>query len=254
MEKIFSEKTVIISGGLGDIGFATAMAFARRGASVALGDIHPESVAEPFLRMLQAIGVRAHYTEVDVADASRVEAWVTQTESALGIPGLIIANAAIVNRAGIHEVTPPQWKRELDVNLNGAFFLVRHTTALLVKKNLPGRVVFVGSWAGSHVHAHMPAYSVSKAALTMLCKCFALDLASKNILVNEVAPGYVDAGLSGQLWRENPGSDEKAREKVPIRQLIKAEEVAEQIVYMCAPDNKHMTGSTLLMDGGLSLL
>ena len=100
----------------------------------------------------------------------------------------------------------------------------------------------------------MAAYSVSKAALSMLCKCFALELAPKNILVNEIAPGYVDAGLSGRNWRKMTEQRERAKERVPIRQLIEAQEVAEQIVYLCDPGNRHMTGSTFLMDGGLSLL
>jgi len=100
----------------------------------------------------------------------------------------------------------------------------------------------------------MPAYSVSKAAINMLCKCFALELASRNILVNEIAPGYVDAGLSGRHWKKDPASAEKARERVPVRRLISAEEVAQQIVYLCGPAARHMTGSSLLMDGGLSLL
>jgi glucose 1-dehydrogenase len=119
---------------------------------------------------------------------------------------------------------------------------------------MPGRVVFVGSWAGTKVHQHIPAYSVSKAGLNMLCKCMALELAPHQILVNEIAPGYVAAGLTGRIWKDLPGEEEKSTRLVPIRAVMSAQEVAAQIVYLCHPANKHMTGSTLLMDGGLSLL
>jgi NAD(P)-dependent dehydrogenase (short-subunit alcohol dehydrogenase family) len=81
----------------------------------------------------------------------------------------------------------------------------------------------------------------------------ALELASHRILVNEIAPGYVDAGLSGKLFDTNPALRKSATEKVPTHQLITAEEVAAQVAYLCDPQNKQMTGSTLLMDGGLSL-
>jgi glucose 1-dehydrogenase len=82
----------------------------------------------------------------------------------------------------------------------------------------------------------------------------AVELAKHDILVNEVAPGYVDAGLSAQLWARNPGSRERAAERVPTGNLIDAAEVARQVAHLCEPDNRHMTGSVLLMDGGLSLV
>ena len=88
----------------------------------------------------------------------------------------------------------------------------------------------------------------------MLCKCMALELAPHNILVNEIAPGFVDAGLSGRSFEKNPVLKKESQEKVPIKKLISAGEVARQVVLLCHPLNEHMTGSTVLMDGGLSLL
>ncbi len=253
MSKPFANQTVIISGGLGDIGSATAFAFARSGASIALGDIKSHQVADETVASIEELGVTCHYQQVDVADDAAVQDWVDAVEGVLGVPTMVIANAAIVTRADIHTLTPAQWSRELRVNLDGAFFLSQVTTKKLCELNLPGSVVFVGSWAAYTAHTHIPAYSVSKAGLRMLCKCLALELASKHIRVNEVAPGYVNAGLSGQLWEEHPELMEKAKAKVPVKKLITPEEVADQILYLCHPKNRHMTGSTLLMDGGLSL-
>ncbi len=254
MDKTFAKQTVIISGGIGDIGFATATEFARQGASIALGDIHPPQQVSRFVNELRAYGVPGIYQQVDVSDAAAVGKWIGSVEKEIGAPTIIIPNAAIATQAGIHAITPEQWSRELRVNLDGAFFLAQQTTARLVTLGLPGRVVFVGSWAGEKVHPHIPAYSVSKAGLTMLCKCLALELAPHDILVNEIAPGYVTAGLSGRVWKENPGEMERSVQKVPIKKVITAKEVAEQILYLSSPQNRHMTGATLLMDGGLSLL
>lgn len=252
-EKVFEGQTAVITGGIGDIGFATAVAFAKQGANVCLSDLKEIEDAIPFLKELENYGGKYTYDQVDVGNAKNVHQWIDKVVEQIGLPTLIIANAAMVNRIGLHELTTDQWVKELNVNVNGSFFLTQYATALLIKNNVPGRVVFVGSWAAKNVHQHMPAYSVSKAAVNMLCKCMALELASHHILVNEIAPGYVNAGLSGRIWKENPGSSERARLKVPTQQLISAEEVATQILFLSDPRNKHMTGSTLLMDGGLSL-
>jgi len=255
MNRLFKGQVAIISGGIGDIGFATAIALARQGADIALGDVLPSDsqIVSSRLNMIGDLGVKRTYCQVDVGDGDAVKIWARGVADTLGTAQIVVANAAIATLASMYELTPVQWKEEINTNLNGGFYLAQAATALMLDRDLPGRVVFVGSWAASHVHLHMPAYSVSKAGLSMLCKCMALELAPKGISVNEIAPGYVDAGLSGRFWREKPELRDKARERVPMRQVITAEEVADQIVFLCHPDNKHMTGTTLLMDGGLSL-
>jgi NAD(P)-dependent dehydrogenase (short-subunit alcohol dehydrogenase family) len=255
MSKSLHNQVAIISGGLGDIGRAIALELASRGADIAVGDIREEVEAEPFLKSLRdEHAIRARYDRVDVADANEVGQWVRAVESDLGTATLIIPNAATVTLAGIREVTPDQWARELAVNLNGAFHMAQAGARQLLQAKKPGRIIFIGSWAGHAPHTHIPAYCVAKAGLRMLCKCMALDLAGQGILVNEVAPGYVEAGLSAQLWEKNPGAKERAASRVPTGELIDAHEVAVQVAHLCDPENRHMTGSTLLMDGGLSLV
>jgi NAD(P)-dependent dehydrogenase (short-subunit alcohol dehydrogenase family) len=251
--KSLSNQVAIISGGLGDIGRATALELARRGADVAVSDIRPAGDADVLLRSLQDLGVRGRYARVDVSDAAAVAAWVGDVEQQWATPSLVIVNAAGVTVAGIRDLTPAQWARELRVNLDGAFHLAQAAALRLLAANKPGRIVFLGSVAGHLPNPNIPAYCVAKAGLRMLCKCMALDLAPHGILVNEIAPGYVDAGLSAQGWRADPGFKEVCREHVPIKELISPEEVAQQIAHLCDPENRHMTGSVLLMDGGVTL-
>jgi NAD(P)-dependent dehydrogenase (short-subunit alcohol dehydrogenase family) len=254
MNELFKNETVIISGGLGDIGRAMALEFAKCGANIALCDISPPKYAKEFLAELKQYKVQSDYSQVDVVDAEAVRNWVLKVENELGIPGIIIANAATVTFSSFIEITSEQWFRELRVNLDGAFHLTQSATARLLFHGRPGRVVLIGSWAAHSVHTHIPAYCVSKAGLRMLCKCMALELAPHNIMVNEIAPGYVDAGLSGRSFEKDPVMKKEAIQKVPIKKLISAREVAHQVVLLCDPLNEHMTGSTVLMDGGLSLL
>ncbi|WP_212003542.1 SDR family NAD(P)-dependent oxidoreductase [Chitinophaga sp. HK235] len=254
MKKLLEEKTVLISGALGDIGRAVAIAFAEQGAGVALGDIQPAAQAQPLLNELKAIGVPCHYTQVDVSDAVAVDSWLQTAEAALGLVSMVVANAATVTIAGLYQITAEQWSKELRVNLDGAFHIARAVTSRLLEKAATGSVVFVGSWAAEAVHSHIPAYSVSKAGLRMLSKCMALELAPHGIMVNEIAPGYVDAGLSRTVWEQAPEQKEQARLRAPVRQLITPQQVAREVVRLCDPENRHITGSVLLMDGGLSLL
>ena len=253
MDKPFHNQTVIISGGLGDIGLAVAYKFAALGASIAIGDIHADDVAYKMLQDFIDQKFEFHYQQVNVSDGNAVAAWIDQIEQNLKIPSIIIANAAIVTKVGVLDARPKQWEDEIGVNLNGAFFIAQCAARRLVENKMPGRIVFVGSWAAHAVHPNLAAYCVSKAGIRMLCKCMALELAPHHILVNEIAPGYVDAGLSGRAWKFHPDVKKEAIERVPVKKLITAEDVAVQIVHLCHPHNEHMTGSTLLMDGGLSL-
>lgn len=255
MSKLFENKIVLVSGGLGDIGRAVSEAFAKHGAAIALCDLCDATDGQKFLqRLKKKYHVPCQYHQVDVSEADAVESWIQETENNLGTPSIIIANAATVTLANIHQITSEQWSRELRVNLDGAFYMAQKATKRLVDKKLPGHVVFVGSWAAHAVHQNMPAYSVSKAGMRMLCKCMALELASHQILVNEIAPGYVQAGLSSKIWEKHHELSEQAIEKVPVKKIMSAETVALQILHLCHPLNEHITGSTLLMDGGLSLL
>ncbi|MEO8764177.1 MAG: SDR family oxidoreductase [Ginsengibacter sp.] len=254
MNKLFENETAIISGGLGDIGRALAVEFAKEGANIALCDMLVPSYATEFLEELNQFNIKSHYSQVDVVDAEAVKNWILTAEKELGIASIIVANAAIVTYGTIHDITPGQWSRELRVNLDGAFHVTQCATARLLHHGHPGRVVFIGSWAAHSVHPKIPAYCVSKAGLRALCKCMALELAPHNILVNELAPGYVDAGLSGRSFEKDPVMKKESTQKVPVKKLISAQQVAQQVVMLCHPLNEHMTGSTVLMDGGLSLL
>jgi glucose 1-dehydrogenase len=252
--KNLAGKVAIISGGLGDIGKAIARELASRGANIALGDLADRVTDINFLTDLHQTGVHVRYAKVDISHADTVKHWVAQVEAELGAPDLIIPNAAIVALETLSEITPESWRHQLSINLDGAFYLAQFASQRLVALNKPGRIVFLGSWVADRPRSHIPTYCVSKAALRMLMRSMALALAPHNILVNEVAPGNVDAGLSAQVFREKPELREPNTRMIPLGRLITAEEVAYQVAHLCDPRSNHNTGSVLLMDGGLSQL
>jgi len=247
-------RVAIISGALGDIGRAIALDLARRGADIALGDVVAESAAADLLARIRELGRRARYDRTDVTDAAAVAAWVHASETELGVAELVIVNAAIVEPTPALELSPESWRRQIQVDLDGAFHLAQTTAKRLVATGRGGRIVFIGSWAADRPHPHIPAYSAAKAGVRMLCRCLALELAGHGILVNEVAPGYVDAGLSGRMFAADPGLRQACERQIPIGSLISAEDVAREVAHLCSAHNRHTTGTTLLIDGGLSLL
>jgi len=253
MKRYLKTRTAVVSGGLGDIGRAIALELARNGANVALGDVRPASDAAASLRELESLGVVASYDAVDVSDATAVSQWVGAVEQKLGLATIVIPNAAIVAKADLISLKADDWSRQLRVNLDGAFHLAQAAVGRLLHHRKPGHIVFLGSWVAQAPHPVITAYCVAKAGLRMLCQCLALELAPHAILVNEVAPGFVDAGVSKQIWDQNSLLREEALRSVPVGKLISPAEVARQVVALCHPDNHHITGSVVLMDGGLSL-
>ena len=250
----FKDNVAFISGGLGDLGKAIAIKFAEQGAHISVADIKEPKEALELEKKVKSMGRKFLYMKLDLAEAKNVNAWHEATQKQIGTPDLIIYSSAIINVVkSFMEVTDAQWDNEVAVNLNTAFYMSKACSQALLKEKKPGRIVLIGSWAGHVVHSHIPSYCVSKAGLRMLCQCIAKELAPHNIVVNEIAPGYVDAGLSGRFFEKDPVGKEESKQKVPNRQLISSEEVADNVLFLCDPNNKHMIGSTLLMDGGLSL-
>lgn len=245
---------VLISGGLGDIGLAIAQAYLSQGATVLLADRLGSELAGSKLQNLSFDSDRAVYFQIDVSDPAQVKDWVDQVVQLYGKIDISIVNAAQVTLKKIQDLSASEWQQEQRVNVDGAFFLAQASARVFVEKKIAGNIVFLGSWAAHAVHPNLPAYSVSKAAIRMLCQCMALEYASYGIRVNEIAPGYVNAGLSKVVWQQSPEQQEIAKEIVPVKQIIEPMDIAKQVLWITSTSNTHMTGSTVLIDGGLSLI
>lgn len=247
-------KHVLVSGGLGDIGRAITNRFIEASYRVTLGDLAPEEEGLDQLHKSGSDASEMAYHPLDVTSPASVDAWWDWACECFGMPQSLVVSAAIVTQKNMRELSASEWEREIAVNLHGSFYLAQKAALAWSRAKVPGSIVLLGSWAAHRPHQHVPAYSVSKAAVRMLCQCLALEFAGDGIRVNEVAPGVVDAGLSAQVFDQDPQRREAALKKIPVGALIEVTEVADQVFYLCDPKNRHVTGSTLLMDGGLSLL
>lgn len=250
----FKNKIVVISGAMGDIGLAIASNYLKSQAVVVLGDILPVEAANERLIELQDYRGNFEYRYLDVSDHQQVERWISEVESRYGKIDCCISNAARVTIKDFQSLTAEEWSLEMRVNVDGAFYFANFAAKSMVRGSVKGNIIFLGSWAGHAVHRNLPAYSVSKAAIRMINQTMALEYAQYGIRVNEIAPGYVNAGLSKTVWSELPGEKSNSQNKVPLSEIMEAAEVAVQVAWLTSGQCRHVTGSTFLMDGGLSLL
>jgi glucose 1-dehydrogenase len=139
------------------------------------------------------------------------------------------------------------------VNLTGAFLTAQAAARAMIAAGRGGHIVFMSSWTQDHPRAGIGGYCASKGGMKMLAKCLALELAPREIRVNLVAPGWVEAGLTAQNLERNPGLAPEIANQIPLGRLLPAEELAALVRLLCAEEAAYLTGTTLLADGGSSL-
>ena len=245
---------VLITGASGDIGRSLARAFAETGARLALCDLQPVDEAEAWLDELSALGTAPLYRKVDVTSPAEVNAFAAEAVRMFGGIDICLANAGIVERGPLIDLSIEAWRRTLDVNLTGCFVTAQSAARAMVAGGCGGHIVFTGSWVQDQPREGIGAYCASKSGLKMLAKCLALELGRQNVRVNVVAPAWVDAGLTAKNLATNPQLRREMESQVPLGRLMPVEEFARTVRLLCSEDAAYVTGTTFLVDGGASLI
>jgi NAD(P)-dependent dehydrogenase (short-subunit alcohol dehydrogenase family) len=239
---------IAITGGAGDIGAAMGAELRRLGANVTLIDRKSPSEAALWLERASAHG-DVNYAQADVTDREALDAVL----AAIDPLDVAIGNAAIGHGIPFLEITPQQWQTHLDVNLTGCFNLGQAAARLMVERGTLGRIIFTGTWVQDIPWPEIAAYSATKAGVRMLAKSMARELAQYGILVNVIAPGIVNAGLARHQMETEPQYARRIRHIIPLGGPQSAEQIARATAFLCSDGANSMTGSVLLVDGGLSL-
>jgi NAD(P)-dependent dehydrogenase (short-subunit alcohol dehydrogenase family) len=248
-------RLMVITGGGGGIGRATALLCAKRGDRVAILDKNGESankVAEAarFQGAGGALGLPC-----DVSDEAQVAQAFALIHEQLGAPWGIFANAGIDVGGLIHEMPLELWKRILDTNLTGIFLTCKHGLQRMLAAHISGSIVCTSSPASFIAFAAggSGAYSATKGAISSLVRCMAIDYARFGIRVNAVVPGATETGL---MWNNVPAADIETMRaqlghEIPLGRLAKAEDPARIVAWLLSDETAYMTGSHVVCDGGI---
>ncbi len=245
-------RTAVISGGATGIGRRTAIEFARCGTNVAFNwlELPGRSIAEEAVGLeleLQQLEVKVLSERVDVRDVSAVEAFVNRARERLGGIHFLVNAAGVHRSAPLWRMTDEEWNAVLDVNLTGAFNMIR-AVAPLLRSHRFGKIVNVASVHAFQASFGLVNYAASKSGLVGLTRSAAAELGPSNINVNAVAPGYVRTDMLVDVPDEVVTD---SLQSAALRRLPGVEDIANVIVFLCSEMARQITGQVIRVDAGL---
>jgi glucose 1-dehydrogenase len=249
----------LVTGASSGIGRAVAIALAQAGADVGVNWASGEDKAKAVVREIEALGVRAFPVGADVGDEAQVLAMFERARSEFGTLHVLINNAGLQKDASLTNMTSPDFRRLIDVNLLGQFLCSREAVREFRRRGPDeavsvalGKIVCMSSvhdtipWAG-HVN-----YAASKGGVSMLMKSIAQEVAPERIRVNAISPGAIRTPINKEAW-STPAAYEKLMKLVPYKRIGEPEDIGRAAVWLASDESDYVTGTTLYVDGGMTL-
>ncbi|MDT3697948.1 MAG: 3-oxoacyl-[acyl-carrier-protein] reductase [Thermincola sp.] len=243
---VLRDKVALVTGAARGIGRVIALKFASAGADVAVVDISLEA-AEAVAAEIRNMGRRAVAASGSVDKLEDVEAFVAKISSELGRIDILVNNAGITRDTLLLRMKEEEWDSVLSVNLKGAFLCTKAVAKLMIKQR-NGRIVNISSVVGLMGNAGQVNYSASKAGLLGLTKSVARELASRNITVNAIAPGFITTSMT-EVLSENVKKD--LMTQIPLGRLGSPEDIANTALFLVSDAASYITGQTIAVDGGM---
>ncbi|MGV2622806.1 UNVERIFIED_CONTAM: SDR family NAD(P)-dependent oxidoreductase [Halobacillus marinus] len=235
------DRVALITGGASGIGAATAKLFVEEGAKVVLVDVNEEK-GKAFEEELKAEKAEALFVKADITDEKEVEELFQKAKDAYGKVDIVFNNAGIGRVHPSHDLDYAEWRKTVNVDLDGVFLVAREAIRGMMEKG--GTIVNTASmygWVGSPGSA---AYNAAKGGVINLTRSLALEYAEQNIRINALCPGFIDTPIIPEEDKETLAG------MTPMKRLGKAEEMAKAVLYLASDDSSYMTGNSLILDGG----
>ena len=240
-------KVAIVTGGSRGIGRAVALQLAHNGAKVVVNYAGNEQAAKEVVELITAKGGHAIAVQADVANADSVDQMVKQAMDAFGRVDILVNNAGITRDTLLMRMKEDDWDAVLDTNLKGIFLCTKAVSRIMMKQKA-GKIINMTSVVGIMGNAGQANYAAAKAGVIGFTKSMAKELASRNITVNAIAPGFISTDMTAVL------SDQVKSDlvnSIPLGKLGTPEEIAYAVVFLPSDYANYITGQTLNVDGGM---
>ncbi|MDQ2885348.1 MAG: SDR family oxidoreductase [Chloroflexota bacterium] len=247
----FTGLAVLVTGAGSGIGYALCRAFAHAGATVALNDLDAtlaQEAADAINRELEVELV--HPYACDVADVETVRAMCRRFAATAGRLDIAIANAGITSYGAFLDMTPEAFDRLTSVNLRGSLFTAQAAAQIMIDAHIPGRILLMSSVTGIQAHQNLGSYGITKAGIRMMAKTIALELSGYSITANAISPG---ATLTQRTLSDDPDYEKHWSAVTPTRRVGHVEDIVAAALYLASPEARHVTGQTIVVDGGWTL-
>jgi NAD(P)-dependent dehydrogenase (short-subunit alcohol dehydrogenase family) len=247
----------VVTGASRGIGAAIAATLVRLGADVTLMSRSEAKLREQAAQLAQTYGVRAQAVAVDLAQADQIAAAFARAADAFGPPHILVNNAGIAIAAPLHRIELADWQRVMDLNVTGPFLAIRAIVKPMSKADY-GRIINVASTAGLTGYAYCAAYCAAKHGLIGMTRALARELAQTNVTVNAVCPGYTDTEIVAEAVSNIVAKTGRTQEQAlgeltalnPQGRLIRPDEVAETVGWLCMPSSASITGQSIVVASG----
>jgi len=252
-------QTALVTGGSSGIGAAVAIALAEAGAHVVVNYARSAQGAEEVVAKIQASGGKAIAVQADVSQEEQVLQLFQQTLDAYGTVDILVNNAGIQKDRAFTEMTLEDWNRVIGINLTGQFLCAREAAKEFIRRGVvperscaAGKIICMSSvheiipWAG-HVN-----YAASKGGIKLMMQSMAQELASHKIRVKSIAPGAIKTPINRDAW-DTPDAEAKLLELIPYQRVGNPADIGKAAVWMASDAADYVTGTTLIVDGGMTL-
>ena len=241
-----TRKTAIVTGASRGIGRAIALKLAQEGYNIAILYAGNTDAANEVGKLVREIGVEELVIQCNVSDFDACKTAIDEVKNKFGTVDVLVNNAGITKDGLAMKMSEQQFDEVLDVNLKGAFNMIRHCYSIFLKQR-QGRIINIASVAGILGNAGQANYSAAKAGMIGLTKAIARELAGRNICCNAVAPGFIETEMT-----ENLG-DLPLIDAIPLKRMGKSDEVAALVSFLASEQAGYITGEVIRIDGGLAI-
>ncbi len=240
------DKVALVTGGAQGIGRQICLSFAAEGADIVIGDVNLEQ-ARKTKQEIEALGRKAEAEELDVTDYSKVQNTINKILDKFKKIDILVNNAGVTRDNLILKMSETEWETVIKVNLTGTFNCTKAVSGVMLKQRR-GKIINIASIIGLSGNIGQANYSASKAGIIALTKTTAKELASRNINVNAVAPGFIQTQMTERLADKIKGEMLGA---IPLKRFGTPLDIAGVCVFLASEEANYITGQTIVVDGGM---